>query len=477
MALGFAACDDTSDLGQMQTNPQEPVMSAGGIEVFYLPQMTGNTLDLNALKGTTINVLGYAPDVDEATGEEFVLPESAVVSFVLEVSSANDFSNVASVTLTDAGQSNYSIAADALNDAYVKVLGRAPQPQTLWFRVAGYMSDNGQLVRFGSNDTYFGLTSKTVTPVDLNLNVEQTYYLIDSKTGMNLTDGQKMTHSGKHPYDDPNFSYLLDIEDTDVANGPVEWMVVPGSQMSASGSKDLCYGVGSDDPTLMEGALVLGGVAGQITAPGKYQISVDMEKGTYRVGFANDNLYVWGGGSNYKFDNAMPLFTGDYVTYNGLAFVKTNFALFGQKNTKGLHLGASSTTEEGHLISGSKAQPITVETEGYYWFNVNLTSLTYIMKEIKTLGICGSNNNWGGDGPDAELTPNEAHTIWTGEVTFPGAGEWKVRANNDWSFSLGYEMNDLQYDSQQNLKVSEGGTYTATLDLSSYPFTITLVKK
>lgn len=477
MALGFAACDDTSDLGQMQTNPQEPVMKAGGIEVFYLPEMTGNALDLNALKGTTINVLGYTPAVDEETGEAFVLPESAKVNFVMEVSNSNDFAQVASVNLNEVNSNQYTVAADDLNDAYVKVLGRAPESNTVWFRVAGYMLNNGQLVRFGTDNTYFGLMSKTVTPINLNLNIEQNYYIIDSKTGMNLTDGQKMTHSGKHPYDDPNFSYLLDIVDTDVANGPVEWMIVPASQMNATGNKALCYGVNSEDPTVMEGALVLGGVAGQIANPGKYQISVNMEKATYRVGFANENLYVWGGGSNYKFDTAMPLFTNDYVTYNGLAYVKTNFALFGQKNSKGLHLGTSSTTEEGHLISGSQAKPIDVETEGYYWFNVNLTGLTYIMKEIKTLGICGANNNWGGDGPDAELTPNAAHTIWTGEVTFPGAGEWKIRANNEWAFSLGYEMNDLQYDSQQNLKVSEGGTYTATLNLGSYPFTVTLVKK
>ena len=476
MSLGFVACDDTSDLGKMQTNQQETVMQAGGIEVFYLPEMSGQTLNLEDLKGTDIPVLGFTTAADPETGDQFILPETAKVSFVLEMASDENFSNKTSVDLTEGEDGKYFIAADAMYDAYAKLFGKAPNPNTTYFRVIGYMSDNGQLVRFGSPDTYFAGTSKVVTPIDLNLNIETEYYFASSLTGMSLTDGTLMSHSDSHVYDDPNFSFLITVTDTDVANDPVTWYIIPGSQHNAQGSKDLCWGVDAENAAATSGALVLGGVAGEITAPGNYQILVNMEKGTYRIGYTNENLYVWGAGTKYKFDTAMPLFTDDYSYYTGMAYVKTDFALFGEKSTKGLHLGATASTEPGNLVSGSTAQTIKVEDEGYYWFNVNLTSMTYKMFLINTIGVCGINNGWGAT-EDAALTPNADHTVWTGDVNFDSAGEYKFRANNAWEASWGNQLDNLGFDSQTNLKVAEAGTYSVRLDFSSYPFTATVTKK
>ena len=62
-----------------------------------------------------------------------------------------------------------------------------------------------------------------------------------------------------------------------------------------------------------------------------------------------------------------------------------------------------------------------------------------------------------------------------GEVTF-GAGEFKFRANNEWTINLGGSMDDLQQDGG-NLASPGAGTYKVILDLSTLPYVCILEKK
>jgi hypothetical protein len=54
--------------------------------------------------------------------------------------------------------------------------------------------------------------------------------------------------------------------------------------------------------------------------------------------------------------------------------------------------------------------------------------------------------------------------------------EWKFRANNGWDINLGGNLAGLT-EGGDNIKCAEDGTYTVTLDLSSYPYTATVVKQ
>lgn len=49
LVLGFAACDDKSDLGVMQTNPQETIMSADGVSVSIASQIESGSVNLEQL--------------------------------------------------------------------------------------------------------------------------------------------------------------------------------------------------------------------------------------------------------------------------------------------------------------------------------------------------------------------------------------------------------------------------------------------
>ena len=50
LALGFASCDDKSDLGVAQVNPQETVMSANGVTVEYGSALVADQLNLDTFE-------------------------------------------------------------------------------------------------------------------------------------------------------------------------------------------------------------------------------------------------------------------------------------------------------------------------------------------------------------------------------------------------------------------------------------------
>jgi hypothetical protein len=53
---------------------------------------------------------------------------------------------------------------------------------------------------------------------------------------------------------------------------------------------------------------------------------------------------------------------------------------------------------------------------------------------------------------------------------------WKFRANDDRAINLGGSLSNLTQGGD-NIECSETGTYTITLDLSSLPYTATVVKQ
>jgi hypothetical protein len=54
--------------------------------------------------------------------------------------------------------------------------------------------------------------------------------------------------------------------------------------------------------------------------------------------------------------------------------------------------------------------------------------------------------------------------------------EWKFRANDGWDINLGGSLSNLTQGGD-NIVCSEAGTFTITLDLSSLPYTATVVKQ
>ncbi|MDE5595130.1 MAG: hypothetical protein K2I89_06120, partial [Muribaculaceae bacterium] len=72
---------------------------------------------------------------------------------------------------------------------------------------------------------------------------------------------------------------------------------------------------------------------------------------------------------------------------------------------------------------------------------------------------------------------SEDNMVYTLTADLNAGDEWKFRANGNWTVSLGGALDKLSSFNGENLKCEETGTYEITLDLSTLPWTATLVKK
>ena len=90
-AFGLAACDDSSDLGIQQQNPQEAIMEANGLTVAWQSPIQGNTLSLPAYKDQAIPVISTVETKD--------LPAGATIDYEMQIASNADFSDAQTVAV------------------------------------------------------------------------------------------------------------------------------------------------------------------------------------------------------------------------------------------------------------------------------------------------------------------------------------------------------------------------------------------
>ncbi len=469
LSLGLVACDDKSDLGVMQVNPQEAVMSAGGVTVAYQGGFEEKALNINTHAGEQLPVLTYT------LADDYQVPEGSSIYYRLEMAANQAFEGALSMNLESVDGVEVADATK-LNDMYVSLFGRSPMPNKAWVRVAGYMVTGQQVVRLGGVDQFYGQEEITITPIDLNLPIETSYYLTTSALSFatNVGDDMKFVHGDKHPYDDPKFSIAFTVTDDDLNAGNFKWLVVPDSQRG----HDLAgtFGVDANAATAMKGVLVEngeGGVPGEIAVAGSYLLTVNMEDLTYTLNFAND--YFWAIGTYngmVKNETNMRLYTHDYINYSGYLPITGFWQLSAEANGTGLQVKYAGSGNGVILGGGGRPFNLPEEGAGAYWVDVNLAESIYTTAKISTLGVIGGFNNWAGD---AEMTPDAKYRTWTAEVTFDEPGEWKIRANGDWAISFGYQLDDTQYNGG-NFQMEEAGTYRITIDFSTLPYKTTVTK-
>lgn len=500
--LGLASCDDKSDLGVEQKNAQENVLSAGGVTVTPQSPFTGTSIDLSAMpEGKTLDVLTYT--IKDA------LPAGAFMAFRMELGNDANYSKSTTIDLTPGADTKapFTMTAEELDNAVFTLFGKEPTTRTVYTRVAAYIVNGTELSRIRENDSeaWFMGKSISMTPVDLKLS-ELEYYFVDSLNGMSITGAAPMVHGDKHPYDDPIYSYVIDVTASDLSSGNVKWAIAPKSAVESNNASLLLGAADGADVTEMKGNLVKGGVAFEFNAPAKYQVRIDVQKMTYEIGFANEQLYIWTPQLQFKVPFGM--FTNDYVNYEGIGYLNGVWKLTGQTDMTSLQIGVGEG--ENGLAFGKVTKPIAIPAAGankLYRIQANLTEMTYKVLAANTLGIVGGNNNWGNPAAEGEKGEPDAvlvdaggnHNIWKATVTFadPNNLEFKIRANNNWgsdedpSFNLG-QNNDAELNGNSiplafggaNLKVPEAGTYEISVDFSigstvgsPHPYYITIVKK
>lgn len=118
-------------------------------------------------------------------------------------------------------------------------------------------------------------------------------------------------------------------------------------------------------------------------------------------------------------------------------------------------------TAMGGILQSSGGPNCPDPGAGFYQINLDLTSLTYNLVRIETIGIIGGFNGWNSD---VDMTYNKDEGCWEATATIDDDTELKFRANHDWVINWGGSSDDLTQDGG-NLNVS-AGTYLFQLYVS-----------
>ncbi|MDE6379087.1 MAG: hypothetical protein K2L11_01335, partial [Muribaculaceae bacterium] len=94
---------------------------------------------------------------------------------------------------------------------------------------------------------------------------------------------------------------------------------------------------------------------------------------------------------------------------------------------------------------------------------------TVKLTPIKSIGIIGDFNGWGGD---VEMTPEPGFSVWKAENVDLGGGSWKFRMNNDWALNLGGDS--LDNLTQDGPNIPDGGVHTVIIDFNTLPYSARL---
>lgn len=457
LMLGFASCDDKSDLGQMQVNPQGPVMEADGLAISYEGTvLAGTELNLNTFTGETLKVI----DITKAD-----VPEGTEVKAEMQVATEEDFSNAVTIPVVFPEEESKAtskvgeVSTKRISDYLAASRSNSPEARPVYVRYQIFGVNGGSTALLGAE--YMG--QKTIDVVSY-IPIEAKYYLVGKYLGDNKIDqAVEMGHSPLDVYEDPNFSYTFTVTE-EQANAGYTWLVVPESQLTATNFEG-CYGV--EEAEALEGKLVKGAPAGVIKEEGPKKIEINMEYLSYHVRNAYELLYTPGPANGWSFTDNMCLFTDNFEEYHGFVYIEDQFKFTAQADWSPLNWGGADG------VLKANGDNIKVEKSDLYWAKTNMTQLTYELTEITSVSMIGGFNSWNGD---AELTTTDAQKkVWKGTLTLDDESEWKFRFNKGWDINLGGENTNL-VPNGSNLK-SAAGTYEVVLDLGKLPYSCTVTKK
>lgn len=294
------------------------------------------------------------------------------------------------------------------------------------------------------------------------VSIADAYYLVGGPGSWSSDKSLQFSHSNLDVFEDPIFSYTFegnggtgdiwfafgDAEALDaIDNG--DWMQLFGysGELSTSGYFDRRSVLGGEFTFHVDGTAKF------------YRFTVNMAEKTYEIKELNFAQYIWQAGNGNGWGNpAAPLYgPNSDGKYTGFMYLDGEFKFrSGQDNWNAPDWGTGGA--DGTLAE--QAGNLNAST-GFYKVDVDLVAMTYQLTAISAIGIIGNGGDWNND---IDMTYNVEAGCF--EVTTElAAGEFKFRANHDWSINWGGSFNDLSQDGS-NLWVEEAGTYKVQLFLS-----------
>lgn len=465
LALGFTftACEDLeTNHGKPQENPQESIFDAKNMTVTATSEAAG-VVDLTAYENSGELIPLGTVNVTEGW------PEAYGYAAVMQINGKGE------INATVDGNTIYADPAEIYAVIYNEIT-KNPEQASFTLSYAVYGVNGDARVRIGTVDTYFGNYQVKMQPFAPDRIIAPEYYFVYSADGENWSKDNaiKLDHSSTNQYDDPVFSIAYDFPETIIGNF---WKIVAADELDniAAGG----YGVSEDDLANEEGKLLAADYTpGMFFLSGQCLLTFNMMDLTFSFKIAIPNFWTPGGANGWSFPRPT-LTTSDYVNYYGYAQLSGEFKFSPSAGWNGGDFGCAdgltSVEKDGGIVATGKAEGSTnikVPADGFYYITLNYPTRALTLYQVNTLGIIGGFNGWGAT---EAMTPNADYTVWTITQEFSAAGDFKFRANSNWDINLGGDLNNL-VPGGANIP-NEAGTYEITLNLGSFPYTATMVKK
>lgn len=206
----------------------------------------------------------------------------------------------------------------------------------------------------------------------------------------------------------------------------------------------------------------------------------DLKVTTYSDDIIYPSLWVPGDYQGWVPENAPRVSTGqatDNKIYSGYIFIEKTtgspFKFTSIAGWSGSNYGGTST-QSATGASGdlsTSGGDLNIAKGGYYKLDADLNTNKW--KALKTdWGIIGdaTPGSWDNSTP---MTYNPATKVWTITTNLAAGKEMKFRANNSWDLNYGAVSKDVNTllsgklkEGGENIKITDGGSYTITLNLS-----------
>ena len=264
LLMSMVACtEDYTDWGKPQTSSPEEAVAFGdngsisGVQAINLADVTTPTVKVANIVAPT-GGSGYK-------ASEFQLTLGG-----------------ASLNMNEAGE----VSTEELQNVIVTNYGKAPLQREFTAKALAWISNGHNSVKIESGSITVQATPKAA-------NIEQAYYLAGDifADGYNkdVVKTHAFTHSDNNVWDDPNFSIEVKVTEANKS-----FMIIPASSLEKSDIREGAFGSGSEKESLASN-----GNAITIEKAGKYNITVNMEKLTYKINAKPATLFLTGSEYNW----------------------------------------------------------------------------------------------------------------------------------------------------------------------------------
>lgn len=266
LLLSVASCtDDYTDWNAPQRNDQPATVQFGNGSVTETPAI--NLAEVTTPTVKVANITAPTAEGDYAASGEYKITLGGK-----------------SLDITAAGE----VSTEELQNVIVSNYGKAPVQRDMEATVATWATNEKSYIKFESGTFKVQATPKAA-------NIEQFYYLAGDifADGYNkdVVKTHAFTHSDNNVWDDPNFS--IEVKTTEDNKS---FMIIPASSLEKSDIREGAFGSGSEKESLASN-----GNAITIEKAGKYTITVNMEKLTYKIEAKPATLFLTG--SEYNWGN------------------------------------------------------------------------------------------------------------------------------------------------------------------------------